>query len=274
MKKLKLNLFVLFILCANVLTIQAQNNNSNLIEKKENGVINWTQQYIEATGMSIIDNERWKLPEQAKEMAERGAKVVAQRNLLEIVQGVKVTSTTTVKDMITQSDVIITKVQGVVRGAEIVGEPIVTKNYVKITLRMPIYAQNGLAPAFSNSIDYTTKTSGFKNTNETTEVVNTIALNIPKGQKITTNMFPKFVDEEGNELLNTAKFYNPSEGKFPKFAKLTKSILKGNIKGVEIIDVLPDEFGNIRIKGKDRPKLRKFLNGLLTVSKIALKILL
>ena len=42
------------------------------------------------SGSSVIDNERFKLLAQAKAMAIRGATVIAQRNLLEIINGVNI----------------------------------------------------------------------------------------------------------------------------------------------------------------------------------------
>jgi hypothetical protein len=49
-------------------------------------------------------------------MAERGAVVDAQRNLLEITEGVRVNGETVVKDYITQSDIIFSRVDGIVKG--------------------------------------------------------------------------------------------------------------------------------------------------------------
>jgi len=92
-----------------------------VIQEKPNGSINWTEQYIEAKGASVIDNERFKNAAQAKLMAKRGAIVDAQRNLLEIIKGVNVTSETTVNDMITTRDYIYTRIDGVIKGAQLVG---------------------------------------------------------------------------------------------------------------------------------------------------------
>jgi len=50
-------------------------------------------------------------------MARRAAKVDAQRNLLETINGVRVTSGTTVKDMTLESDIVGTRVKGLLQGA-------------------------------------------------------------------------------------------------------------------------------------------------------------
>jgi hypothetical protein len=86
---------------------------------KELGKVDWSSQFIEAKGESVLDPERFKNPAQAKAMATRGAVVVAQRNLLEIVKGVHVQGETTVEDMMTKRDLITTRVEGIVKGAQI-----------------------------------------------------------------------------------------------------------------------------------------------------------
>jgi hypothetical protein len=54
---------------------------------------------------------------QQRLMAKRAAKVDALRNLLETVYGVRIDSKTTVKDFVTQSDVIKAKLNSVIQGA-------------------------------------------------------------------------------------------------------------------------------------------------------------
>lgn len=57
---------------------------------------------------------------QARLMAERAAKVEAMRNLVEQAYGVNISSTTTVRDFITQNDTIRARVDAFIRGAQIV----------------------------------------------------------------------------------------------------------------------------------------------------------
>lgn len=57
---------------------------------------------------------------QARLMTERAAKVDAMRNLLEQAYGVTITSTTTVRDFITQNDTIRARVNAYIRGARII----------------------------------------------------------------------------------------------------------------------------------------------------------
>lgn len=256
------------------------------IEKEENGQINWTQQFIEAEGEGIIDNERFKNPAQARAMAIRGATVVAQRNLLEIVKGVTVTSETTVEDLIATSDKIITRIEGVVKGAQMVGQPVVADGSVRVRLRMPLYASNGLAPAVA---DVTPAPVGPTPTGDSAvQLANQPAGNMPKapekglafnlnGKPFDPALFPVVTDSAGNVLLDTRQIYDPTKGKFPQVVNATRQVLEaaGFKKGVEVIDVISAKDGKIVIdnKGKSKFPWDKVLNTVKTVGKFLLMLL-
>ena len=73
--------------------------------------INWTKGLIACEGESATGQESFA--------AKRAAVVVAQRNLLEVIKGVRIDSQTTVRNGLVGNDVITSRVQGVIRGAEI-----------------------------------------------------------------------------------------------------------------------------------------------------------
>jgi len=103
------------------------------------GQVNWSRQYVEAEGMAVVDRAKYALEAQAVAVATRGAEVVAYANLLEIAQGVRVQRTTTVRDLMTESDVVRTEVQGIIRGARREGEPLEKGGIVYVKVRMPLY---------------------------------------------------------------------------------------------------------------------------------------
>jgi|TARA_B100000315_G_scaffold260602_1_gene323354 hypothetical protein len=80
---------------------------------------------LEATGFGTVSMEKVNSEAQARMMARRAAKVDAQRNLLETLEGVRVTSGTTVKDFQLESDLFANRVKGMLRGAFIIDETIV-----------------------------------------------------------------------------------------------------------------------------------------------------
>lgn len=127
-------------------------SNSSAQEVFDNGVIDWDNQYIEATGFAVINTEKYSNKRQATKLAEIGAKRVAQANLLEIIQAVKISRTTTVADFMTTSDLIKSKIEGNVRNTRLVGQPTIGEDNVEVKMRMPLYAANGLATMIANSV--------------------------------------------------------------------------------------------------------------------------
>ena len=87
----------------------------------ENGSVNYGDRTIQAIGIGFIP-ENVINAGQARRAAMRIAKQDALRQLIEIVNGVNVTSETTVSGAMFD-DVIKTQVQGAIRGARRVGEP-------------------------------------------------------------------------------------------------------------------------------------------------------
>ncbi|NOZ73812.1 MAG: hypothetical protein GXO90_00300 [FCB group bacterium] len=90
-------------------------------DKLENGSINYADRTIQAKGIGFIPQNMINAG-QARRAALRIAKQDALRNLVEIVNGITLTSETTLSGAMLD-DVIRTKVEGVVRGAYQVGEP-------------------------------------------------------------------------------------------------------------------------------------------------------
>ena len=62
-------------------------------------------------------------PAQRRLMALKAAKEDARRQLLEAAKGIEVDSRTTVRDFVTQSDVIQSRVMGAIAGAQQINEP-------------------------------------------------------------------------------------------------------------------------------------------------------
>ena len=109
------------------------------------GRVNWSAGYVEATGIGAPPERYYGKP-QARPMALRAAQVDAYRNLLEVVQGVRVDSETEVRDFTTTSDTIRAKVEGLVKGAQVVKRDYLSDGTVEVTLRMPLYGE------FANTI--------------------------------------------------------------------------------------------------------------------------
>jgi hypothetical protein len=111
---------------------------NEIIEQMGNrGVVNWTDGYVEAVGIGAPPQRYIGTP-QARPNALRAAQVVAYRDLLEVVNGVRVDSTTTIRDFTVESDVINTQVQGIVKGARTMKQEYLSDGTVEVTVRMPM----------------------------------------------------------------------------------------------------------------------------------------
>ena len=88
-----------------------------VVEEVEMARINWSEDYVEATGQGVPPTGKENTP-QGKLLARRAATVDLQRNLLEFLQGVRVDSKTTMNDFMA-NDMVRTEVQGTVRNVEI-----------------------------------------------------------------------------------------------------------------------------------------------------------
>ncbi|MEN6321446.1 MAG: hypothetical protein ABFD82_22205 [Syntrophaceae bacterium] len=103
----------------------------------DKGKINWSEGYIEAIGIGAPP-ERYIGKPNARPMALRAAKIDAYRNLLEVTKGVRIDSSTVVKDFTVESDVINAQVQGLVKGAKVVNQEYLSDGTVEVTVRMPL----------------------------------------------------------------------------------------------------------------------------------------
>ncbi len=108
----------------------------DVVQSTSGGSINWTEGYIYADGYGTARPEI-TITAQRRLLSRRAAVVDAQRNLLEITKGVRITSMTKVVDMMVDSTVTASRVEGVVKGAVISAENYQNDVYV-VTMKMPI----------------------------------------------------------------------------------------------------------------------------------------
>jgi hypothetical protein len=87
-------------------------------QEKRVGQIDWVEGYISAVGEGTSTPSGNKMKDQLR--AIRAATILAQRALLETVKELKIDSQTKVQNRMTQEDVIHTRIEGTIQGAEIV----------------------------------------------------------------------------------------------------------------------------------------------------------
>ena len=89
------------------------------IEKIGNaGSIDWVSRKLTATGIGV-PTKKAVGRSQMRAMVRRAAVVVARRNLLEVVKGVQIDSTTRVRNFMVKSDTIESRVKGILSGSSV-----------------------------------------------------------------------------------------------------------------------------------------------------------
>lgn len=116
-----------------------------LTSLKVDAATDWNTGVISATGTGIPTPGT--VGAQARVLAKRAAMADAYRQLLEMTQGVQVDAETTVEMMMTTSDIIRTKVSGVIKGARIVSENITPDGAYEVTMQIGMFGTGSLADA-------------------------------------------------------------------------------------------------------------------------------
>ncbi len=97
-------------------TDEVSNGPGAVVSQKDRALLDWTANYIEATGVAVAPTG--SKGAQAKALARRGAIVDLQRNLLEFLVGVQVDSRTTMNDFMAD-DRVRSEVHGCIKNVEL-----------------------------------------------------------------------------------------------------------------------------------------------------------
>lgn len=138
---------------ANSVTINQTINLAPLENTTADGRVIWEQGVIEAKGMGIAPPNAVNAA-QGKALARRAAVLDAQRNLLEQIKGVQISSDTSMNEYIIQSDVVRSSVRGMVNGAVVVRDVDrmnIDGTYIVI-MQMPLHGNDGLSAVAFNAV--------------------------------------------------------------------------------------------------------------------------
>jgi hypothetical protein len=168
------------------------------------GSINWQNQIIRSTGIGAPNP---KVPLAAQRAgALEAAKRVALRNLLETVKGMYINSETTVENAMMVSDVIQTKVQGIVRNFKVVDTRYMSTGDVEVDVEVPISGvlADALLPSPWSTMNPGQGYPGFQPTAVAPQsTVYTGLIIDAKGAGVRPAMAPKVLDEQGNEVYGS-----------------------------------------------------------------------
>ncbi|MDD5286769.1 MAG: hypothetical protein PHD54_13015 [Desulfuromonadaceae bacterium] len=115
------------------------------------GVVNWTDGFIESVGYGTATPSGQRGKDRIN--SRRAAEVAAQRALLETIKGVMVDSLTTVENSMLKEDYIRTRVDGIVKGAQIVDEKLTWEDSAPVYMvKMRICLNGGVLECKGNSL--------------------------------------------------------------------------------------------------------------------------
>ena len=187
----------------------------DVLEPVPGGTVDWGRRLVRARGTGVVDPGNPNSA-QARLMAERAAVVVAQRNLLEIVKGVRVDSDTKVENFMTKFDVIYTHVDGIVRGARQVGPAVYDERSgtVEVELEIDLAGPQSIAGALAPALGSGQPVAAARLSPQVHEFFRQYSgLILEAGNTgLKPSLFPKIYDENGNLLLDTRDYFQELTG--------------------------------------------------------------
>ena len=180
-----------------------------VVTQLDNGSINYSEQAITAIGIGFVPTNAVNAG-QARRMALRIAKQDAMRQLIEIVNGVTLTSETTMSGAMVD-DVINTKVQGFIRGARPVGQPkYLSDTSVEMEYSVPMSGISDIVlppvtvPATTQAPNNNQPAAAANNTTQAGGVTGIII--DARGLKARPAMAPRILDQNGNAIYGPGKY--------------------------------------------------------------------
>lgn len=146
-KSLFLPLLLASALSVGVASLAPMSAPAQVVQTMGAGQIDWTNGQITVTGSGAAPNRAGMSAGQKRLMAQRAAVADAYRQLAELINGVNVDSETIVKDFVTESDVIRTRVSALIKGAK-PGKPrYMSDGTVEVDVTLGVYGNNSLSAA-------------------------------------------------------------------------------------------------------------------------------
>ena len=212
-----------------------------VVTQLDNGSINYSDQTIAAVGIGFVPQNVINAG-QARRMALRIAKQDALRQLIEIVNGVTLTSETTMSGAMV-NDVINTKVRGFIRGARQVGDAKYlsdTSVEVEYSVSMSGISDIMLPPLTVSAAPPGAAQPGAGTATPTTGGITGVIIDA-RGLKTRPAMAPRILDQNGNAV------YGP--GTYDRSYAVTNGVA-GYSKSLEAAQKDPRVLGNpLVVKG-------------------------
>ena len=177
-----------------------------VVAQMDKGSVNYSEQTISAIGIGFVPTNAVNAG-QARRMALRIAKNDALRQLIEIVNGVTLTSETTMSGAMVD-DVISTKVQGFIRGARQVGQPkYLSDTSVEMEFSVPMSGISDiiLPPVTAQQpVQQNNQTQATQSSSSTGGITGVII--DARGLRARPAMAPRILDQNGNAIYGPGTY--------------------------------------------------------------------
>lgn len=194
-------LALVFLLIIPVIGHGDEYRDQDVIEQKAKGCINWSKGIVQAKGIGTLSK---KLHGDANDSstALEDAKLDACQKIFEVVKGIRIDGTTVVGDYAAENNVIISKIEGIVKNAEVVKKEYFSDGTVEVTMEMNFkggFAQLVL-PGEIRPLESIRPMAPVKNSSS----VFTGLVVDARGLGSKPVMSPKILDETGQEVYGSA----------------------------------------------------------------------
>jgi hypothetical protein len=210
-----------------------------VVTQLDKGSINYSDQTISAVGIGFVPQNAIN-PGNARKLALRISKMDALRQLIEVVNGVTLTSETIMSGAMVD-DVINMKVRGFIRGARQVGEPkYLSDTSIEVEFSVPM---SGISDIILPPVTVSVAAAGAPASAVTTPTAGGITGIIidARGLKARPAMAPRILDQNGNAI------YGP--GTYNREYAVTNGVA-GYSKSIEAAQKDPRVLGNpLVVKG-------------------------
>ena len=121
---------------------------STVFASPDQGEIDWEKGVVRATGLGAGKSTEKRVG-LARAQALRAARMDAERNLAEQIEGVQVTADSSIRDLELEYDIVKTHVEAIIKNMRVVGEPkFYEDGTCEVTLEMPLFgSSNSVAEA-------------------------------------------------------------------------------------------------------------------------------
>ena len=194
-------LALVFLLIIPVIVYGDEYQDQDVIEKKAKGCINWSKGTVQAKGIGTLSKKLHGDVNDSSAALE-DAKLDARLKIFEVVKVISIDGTTVVGDYAAENNVIISKIEGKVKNAEVVKKEYFSDGTVEVTMEMTFkggFAQLVL-PREIRPLESIKPMAPVKNSSS----VFTGLVVDAKGLGSKPVMSPKILDETGQEVYGSA----------------------------------------------------------------------